>query len=229
MSAGEGHTTSSDHGNAADAAGRTERGDRRESMPSASIPAGVEEALARVRQVLDDEPDYMFWKDRDSVYLGCNQRFAEAAGLTDIGEIVGKTDHDLIWTESEADFYREVDRRVMETKAPEYHIIETQLQADGRRLWIDTSKLPFFDDDGRVAGLVGVYSDITDRIESAKVLSHGTEILRAMTHAAQAMVKPGDWTAHVETVLALAAHVHHALGHAPHQFRLGGLKGVGCG
>ena len=163
--------------------------------------AGVEAALARARQVLDEEPDFVFWKDLNSVYLGCNLRFAEAGGLSSPNEIIGKTDFDLSWTEGEADFYREVDRRVMGNDTPEYHIIESQLQADGRRVWIDTSKVPFYDDRGRVAGLLGMYSDITGRVESAKLLSQGTEIFRAMSYSARAMVEHSDWTVNAEKVL----------------------------
>jgi diguanylate cyclase (GGDEF)-like protein/PAS domain S-box-containing protein len=163
--------------------------------------AGVEAALDRLRQLLDEEPDYIFWKDVDSVYRGCNQRFAEAAGLASPAEIVGKTDFDLAWTNGEADFYREVDHRVMANDAPEYHIIESQLQADGRRVWIDTSKVPYYDATGRVAGLLGVYSDVTTRVESAKLLSQGAEIFRAMSFAARSMVERGEWTDSIERVL----------------------------
>jgi diguanylate cyclase (GGDEF)-like protein/PAS domain S-box-containing protein len=162
---------------------------------------GVEAALDRIRHVLVDEPEFVFWKDLDSVYLGCNDRFARAAGLSSAEEIAGKTDHDFAWTDGEADFYREVDRRVMANDASEYHIIESQLQADGRRFWIDTSKVPFYDEDGGVAGLVGVYSDITDRIESEQVLAHGTQIFRGMSFVARAMVEHIDWTTNIERVL----------------------------
>lgn len=172
----------------------------RPTTPSPRVP-GIEAALDRVRHVLVEEPEFVFWKDRNSVYLGCNERFAKAAGLTSPDEIIGKTDLDLSWTAGESEYYREIDRRVMAGDAPEFHIIESQLQADGRRFWVDTSKLPFYDENGAVAGLVGVYSDITGRIESEKVLAHGTEIFRAMSFAARAMVEHIDWTINIEMVL----------------------------
>ncbi len=158
-------------------------------------------ALARARQVLDEEPEFVFWKDPNSIYLGCNLRFAEAAGASSTDDIIGKTDYDLSWTEGEADFYREVDRRVMANDLPEYHIIESQLQSNGRRVWIDTSKVPIRDDHGRVTGILGMYSDITTRVESAKLLSQGTEIFRAMSFSARAMVEHSDWTINIEEVL----------------------------
>jgi len=164
-------------------------------------PPGIEAALERIRRVLGEEPEFIFWKDVNSVYLGCNQRFAEGAGLASPDEIVGKTDHDLSGTDSESDFYREVDRRIIETECPEFHIVEPQLRADGQRTWLDTSKVPFYDDDGRVAGVLGVFGDITGRVELQKVLSHGTEIFRAMSFVARAMVTQDDWTTNIDSVL----------------------------
>ena len=172
----------------------------REDQSSEALP-WVEAALDRARLVLVEDPDFIFWKDINSVYLGCNQRFAEAAGMQSPDEIVGKTDFDLAWTEGEADFYREVDLRVMANNAPEYHIIESQLQANGRRSWIDTSKVPYYDDDGSVAGLLGMYTDITTKVESANLLSQATEIFRAMSFSARAMVEHSDWTINIEKVL----------------------------
>jgi diguanylate cyclase (GGDEF)-like protein/PAS domain S-box-containing protein len=162
---------------------------------------GVDAALERLLEVLDSEPEYVFWKDPDAIYLGCNERFAEIAGLGSPDEIVGKTDRDLEWTTSETEFYREVDRRVMATESPEFHIVEPLLRADGRRIWLDTSKTPFYDDDGRVAGLLGVFSDITERVDSENVFSHGSTILTAMSFAARTMVAHADWTAGVDEVL----------------------------
>lgn len=165
--------------------------------------AGVAAALAKARQVLDEEPEFIFWKDSDSVYLGCNQKFADAAGFQTPAEIVGKTDYDLPWTEGEADFYHEVDRRVLADDLPEYHIVESQLQSNGRRLWIDTSKVPYHDAHGQVAGLLGMFTDITSRVESAKLLSQGTEIFRAMSFSARAMVEHSDWTVNIEETLRM--------------------------
>ena len=42
--------------------------------------------------VLDHIPQHVFWKDRDSVYLGCNQNFAGAAGFESPEDLIGKTD-----------------------------------------------------------------------------------------------------------------------------------------
>ena len=121
------------------------------------------EAEKRLALVLNTVPQAIFWKDCNSVYLGCNAVFAKAVGLDSSDKITGKTDYDLPWPHAEAEAYRVDDREVMEHNHPKLHIIEPLQQADGMRLWIDTTKLPLMDDGGRVFGVLGVYEDITER------------------------------------------------------------------
>ena len=65
--------------------------------------------------VLDNIPQAIFWKDRQSVYLGCDQNWAQAAGLSPLQAVAGKTDFELCWTPEEAALYCEQDQQVMET------------------------------------------------------------------------------------------------------------------
>jgi PAS domain-containing protein len=44
---------------------------------------------------IDNIPHSVFWKDRNSVYLGCNRNFAEDAGVGKPENIIGKSDFDL--------------------------------------------------------------------------------------------------------------------------------------
>ncbi|MFX0021898.1 MAG: PAS domain S-box protein [Candidatus Hermodarchaeota archaeon] len=120
--------------------------------------------------VLDNIPQFIFWKDEDSKFLGCNKNFARVAGVGTPENIVGKLDQDLVWKKEEADSFFEIDRFVMESNEPEHHIIEPQLQADGKQAWLDTNRIPLHDEEGKVIGLLGTYEDITERINSEKAL-----------------------------------------------------------
>lgn len=120
--------------------------------------------------VMDTLPEAIFWKDLNSVYLGCNQNFAEDAGVVSPAEIVGKTDYDLAWKQEEADFFRECDRRVMLADRSELGIVEPQLQNDGKQAWLETNKAPLHNDKGQVIGILGTYQDITERHEAAIAL-----------------------------------------------------------
>jgi PAS domain S-box-containing protein len=115
--------------------------------------------------VIDNIPQRVFWKDIRSVYMGCNKNFARAAGVGDPENITGKTDFDPAWARSEAEAFRQDDREVMDNDRPKYHIIEPQLQADGRQSWLDTNKVPLHDAQGRVIGILGTYEDITERLQ----------------------------------------------------------------
>jgi PAS domain S-box-containing protein len=116
-----------------------------------------------LENVLTHIPHSVFWKDRDSVYLGCNQNFAREAGVASPQDIVGKTDYDLPWSAEQSDFYTQCDRQVISTGRPLANIEEPLLRADGSEAVVLTSKTPLRDLDGAVIGVLGIYADITER------------------------------------------------------------------
>jgi len=126
----------------------------------------LSQSLAWLQLVVDQLPQTIFWKDIKSNFLGCDQSFARLAGLNSPEEIIGKSDYDLPWTKEESDWYRECDRRVMESNRPEYGILETQLNAAGKLTWLETNKIPLHDADGKVMGILGTFEDVTARQET---------------------------------------------------------------
>jgi len=144
----------------------------------------TEKALRESQQflqtVLDTFPLSVFWKDRNSVFLGCNYHFLKDAGLISVADIVGKTDYDLPWGNTEADAYRADDKQVMNSKTPKLGIIETQFQANGEKIWLETNKLPLYSMDGNVLGVLGTYQDITERKQAEEQLElTNTKLIRA--------------------------------------------------
>jgi PAS domain S-box-containing protein len=113
--------------------------------------------------VLANVPASIFWKDRNSVYVGANKHFAQDAGLRSPDELIGKTDYDMAWTQEEADFYRQCDREVMDSGQPLLNIEESQRQADGKEVYLLTNKVPLRDESGDLYGILGIYMDITKR------------------------------------------------------------------
>lgn len=113
-----------------------------------------------LRLIMDNIPMGVFWKDRDSVYLGCNPRFAADAGVGSVEEIVGKTDYDLAWA-SYADNYRADDNEVMKTGTPKINYEEHLTNPRGDRVHLRTSKVPLRDASGEIVAVLGMYDDIT--------------------------------------------------------------------
>ena len=134
--------------------------------------------------VLDTFPQSVFWKDRQSVYLGCNQNFANNANLSTPSQIIGKIDYDLPWGRTEADFYRADDAQVINSGVAKLSIIETQVQADGSMLWLETNKIPLRNFNNEVIGVLGTYQDISDRKQAEQTIRQQIEketVLRQIT------------------------------------------------
>jgi len=139
--------------------------------------------------LIDSIPQIIVCKDRNSVFKGCNKNAAKVAGLDSPEEIIGKTDYDLPWSEEESNFYRECDKRVMESGEAELHIIETQKQSDGKKAWLDTNKIPLRDTKGNVIGILVTIEDITQRKQFEEELKNLNEKLEIKVEARTALLK----------------------------------------
>lgn len=135
------------------------------------------ESSQMLKLVLANMPAFVFWKDRHSLYLGCNDLFAANAGLNSPEEIIGMSDLDLPWKHDEAESYRADDRRVMETGIPKLYYEETQHTADGRVTWVRTSKIPLRNPDGDIIGVLGTFEDITGSKQAEEQIRQLNEVL----------------------------------------------------
>ena len=105
-------------------------------------------------------PDIVFYKDRNGVFLGCNQAFETLLGRKE-QDIVGKTDFDLV-PEAKARFFREQDELMMASGKPRRNE-EWVPTTDGRRILLEMVKTPLYGAQGEAIGLIGVGRDITER------------------------------------------------------------------
>ncbi|MEH2386789.1 MAG: AAA family ATPase [Nostoc sp.] len=140
-----------------------------------------------LRLIIDNIPQSVFWKDRNSVYLGCNQKFAQTSGLEVPENVIGKTDYDLSWTREESDFYVECDRHIMESGQAELNIIETLQQADGKQIWSNINKIPLKDREGNVFGILGTCEDITEHHQAQQLLQQRKQELEQALEELQTM------------------------------------------
>ena len=140
-----------------------------------------------LQSVIQTSPIRVFWKDRESRYLGCNQIFAKDAGATTPEHVIGMVDDDLAW-EEQAELYRANDRQVMESGLPKLDFEEPQTTPDGNRLWLRTSKVPLRDEMNQVIGVLGVYEDITRRKIAEEALQASDAFTRAVLDSLSAHV-----------------------------------------
>jgi len=122
----------------------------------------LRESQKMLSTVMDNIPQAIFWKDSNTVYLGCNKTFASHAGLKYPSDIFGKTDDELPWSEEERATYLKAEKIVFETKKPQYRSVETQRQRNKKAV-IEVNRVPLLDSENNTMGLLGTYEDITQR------------------------------------------------------------------
>ena len=126
----------------------------------------AEKALRDTQQIVEGIiqalPARIFWKDKNLVYLGCNQAFARDAGYGDARQVVGKDDYQMSWRD-QADLYRRADREVIEGGHSIINYEESQTTPQGNTITLLTSKVPLRNAAGEVTGVLGAYMDISSR------------------------------------------------------------------
>ena len=138
---------------------------------------------AMLSLILNSIPQSIFWKDRNSIYQGCNKVFAQEAGFEDPAQIIGKSDFDLPWSKEESEAYRKDDREVIESQQSKIHIIETQHQHDGKQVWLDTTKIPLKDILSTGYGVLGIYENITEQKTAQEALQESELRFRVLAES----------------------------------------------
>jgi PAS domain S-box-containing protein len=141
--------------------------------------AALKESHHLLQTIIDTAPVRVFWKDRNLVYLGCNPAFANDAGMAGPDEVIGHDDFRMAWAEL-AERYRADDRAVMASGVARLFYEEPQTTADGRTIWLCTSKVPLRNSGGEMIGVLGIYDDITERKQLADALHQREHYQRAL-------------------------------------------------
>ena len=136
-----------------------------------------------LNSLMNHIPNAIFWKDANLVFQGCNKQFAKQFGFDNPDDIIGKSDYDFPFSPELIKQYREDDLVVLLTGESKLNFEETQRQPDGTEKTVLISKVPFFDEDNHVIGILGIYTDISDRKAMENALCIAKEAAEAANHA----------------------------------------------
>ena len=120
-----------------------------------------EEEQRFLQTILDSIPDFIFYKDKNGIYLGCNDAYASKYIGLPKDRIIGHPDMDFNSDRELVRKYVESDRQVMASGTPQ--LVKSWIVfANGNKSRVEVLKSPFYDSTGIVTGVIGVARDITE-------------------------------------------------------------------
>lgn len=146
--------------------------------------AQINELNEILSSIIDNLPIMLFLKDAKTLeYVNWNRAAEQVIGYSK-EEMLGKSDYDF-WKPEEAEFFVEVDRKVIESgelKEIPQEPVSTRYQ--GERI-LRTKKIPVYDRKGQPIYLLGISEDITDTLKAEQELceyrDHLEELVKERT------------------------------------------------
>jgi PAS domain S-box-containing protein len=129
-----------------------------------------------LRALLDNIPDRVYFKDLQSRFIRSSNEVLQVLKLRHPDELIGKTDFDFHIEEHAAKTFQD-EQEIIRTGQPKVGMIEKELWPDGQITWVLTTKMPFYDQEGKIAGTFGTSKDITALKNSQEALANEKERL----------------------------------------------------
>ncbi len=118
--------------------------------------------------IINTAQDCVFWKDKDRRFVGVNQAFLDFYGFESADILIGKNDEDMGWHSDPEPFKRD-ELAVLAGKST--YKVQGKCFIRGEERDIVASKRPIYKK-GKVVGLVGSFTDITDVVRRKNGLDH---------------------------------------------------------
>ncbi len=130
----------------------------------------LEDAIL-VETLMDNVPDAIYFKDRNSRFTRVNRYAAVRFGITNPALALGRTDLDF-FTSEHAQQALSDEQEIIRTGKALVNVEEKETLANGKFRWVSTTKLPLRDRKGEIVGTFGISRDITDRKKAEEQLQH---------------------------------------------------------
>ena len=134
--------------------------------------------------LLDNTPDRIYFKDRQSRFLRGNRALAKFFNLAQPEQLVGKTDFDFFKQENAQQAFDD-EQRVIQTGQPIFSLEKKETWSDGHVTWVSSTKIPLRDPAGQIIGIFGISRDITNRKRAEELLAQYAGELSAKNHEIQ--------------------------------------------
>lgn len=143
-------------------------------MENKMLSLVVQSRTSLLKIVAENATDGIYVKDVRGRYLLINPAWADMLGRS-VAEVIGRTDDELL-TPDDAATVCKLDRLALTSGHP--IPVEKKLTVKGVARAFCSVKGPYFDEDGRIAGVFGIARDVTKRVKAEESLRDSEKIFR---------------------------------------------------
>ena len=116
----------------------------------------------QLRTIIDNIPDLIYIKDRESRFLNANKRQIKHLKKNHLKDIAGRTDFDFYDESYAREYYRD-EQQILKTGMTIIDREELTVNEEGKILYLLTTKVPLHDNQGKINSIVGIGRDITGK------------------------------------------------------------------
>jgi len=125
------------------------------------IRAELEKQTYLLKALMENVPDAIYFKDKDSRFILVSKADAKILGFDEPKMVVGKSDFDFFTDEHALPAFND-EQKIIKTGKPLINIVEKETYKDGSIKFVSTTKMPLADLEGNIVGTFGISRDITE-------------------------------------------------------------------
>jgi len=161
------------------------------AIVNAELLAETQANLARINALMDNIPERVYFKDRDSRFILINRTMLATFKTDKMADILGKSDFDFYGNEHASQAFND-EQEIMRTEQAMVNKLERETYPDRPDTWSLSTKAPLRDPDGNIVGTLGISGDVTELVQvretaqrRAQQLLTTAEIARDVSSALQ--------------------------------------------
>jgi two-component system sensor histidine kinase/response regulator len=176
------------------------------------IAIKLAEASGLLDALLDNSPDLIYFKDRESRFVRFSKSYLQFIRLTAPEMLCGKTDAD-IFAANHAQAALADEQEIIRTGQPIVGKLEMETYPDRPVTWALTTKMPWRDGTGEIVGTFGISKNVTALKEAEDKLAQERDKLRALLDAVPDLIYFKDRESRF--VVVSRSKLQNALEHVP--------------
>jgi len=112
--------------------------------------------------LLENIPDSIYFKDLESRFIRVSKQLVNRFNVKSEEDIIGKTDFDFFSSEHASQAFQD-EQEIIRTGKPIINKEEKETFEGREDRWVLTTKVPFYNSEGKIVGTFGISKDITDK------------------------------------------------------------------